>query len=341
VLKRALTHLPQSDWPVEDLKRLGAAFETGDIFDDDRPAGAHLSAATRRHVEFCYARWLRFLAVHEPEALELAAERRITQPRVQAYVLNMAPLRMTTVASELDGLGMAARSIAPSTDWAWLKGIKSRVAAQARPLNRLPHLQPPWALFKLGVSLMDDACASGAVSDPKQYRDGLIIALLALWPIRRRSLTALTVDRHVRKRGGQIALHLHPEDTKGKRAESFAVPSNLQPYFERYLNTVRPGLLGTRDCAALWISTLGNPLNGDAIYKSVRRRTMNAFGQPMGLHDFRRSAATFLAVEEPEKIGLIPQILSHANREVSDRHYNLAGSGVASRRFLDVVRSKR
>lgn len=335
--KRVQKHLPQSDWPAEDMERLYAAFEPGDVFDEDGPAGAHLAAATRRLVEVCYGRWLRFLTDHEPTALELAPEKRITRLRVHAYVVDMAPLRNTTVASELNGLCIAARLIASTTDWAWLRAIKNRIAAQAKPLNRLPQLQPPWALFRLGLSLMDDANASGDLAALKQYREGLIIALLALWPIRRRSLAALTVDRHVRRRDGQIALRLHPEDTKGKRAESFAVPSSLLPYFERYLSDVRPSLLGTHDCAALWISTVGNPLNGDAIYKSVRHHTSDAFGQPMGLHDVRRSAATFLAIEEPEKVGLIPQILSHANCQVSDRHYNLAGSGVASRRFLEIV----
>jgi integrase/recombinase XerD len=52
----------------------------------------------------------------------------------------------------------------------------------------------------------------------------------------------------------------------------------------------------------------------------------------MGLHDFRRAAATFLAMEAPDKIGLIPGILQHASPEVSQRHYNLARSVEASRR---------
>jgi len=53
----------------------------------------------------------------------------------------------------------------------------------------------------------------------------------------------------------------------------------------------------------------------------------------MSLHDFRRAAATFLAMDAPEKIGLIPGVLQHAKPEVSDRHYNLARSMQARRRF--------
>jgi hypothetical protein len=52
----------------------------------------------------------------------------------------------------------------------------------------------------------------------------------------------------------------------------------------------------------------------------------------MGLHDFRRAAATFLATEAPDKIGLIPGMLQHTSPEVSERHYNLARTVEASRR---------
>src|SRR5215204_5957998 len=61
----------------------------------------------------------------------------------------------------------------------------------------------------------------------------------------------------------------------------------------------------------------------------------------MGLHDFRRAAATFLAMDAPEKIGLIPGVLQHASPEVSDRHYNLARSMQAGQRFAAHVAKAR
>jgi integrase/recombinase XerD len=53
----------------------------------------------------------------------------------------------------------------------------------------------------------------------------------------------------------------------------------------------------------------------------------------MGLHDFRRSVATFIAADAPAKTGLVPGVLQHASPEVSEQHYNLARSVEASRRF--------
>jgi len=53
----------------------------------------------------------------------------------------------------------------------------------------------------------------------------------------------------------------------------------------------------------------------------------------MGLHDFRRAGATFIAMDAPDRIGLIPDMLQHASPDVGERHYNLARSMRASQRF--------
>ena len=61
----------------------------------------------------------------------------------------------------------------------------------------------------------------------------------------------------------------------------------------------------------------------------------------MGLHDFRRAAATFLAMDAPDMIGLIPGMLQHASPDVGERIYNLARSVEASRRFAAHVARTR
>jgi integrase len=169
------------------------------------------------------------------------------------------------------------------------------------------------------------------------YRDGLIIAILSLWPIRRRSLAAPTLDRHVEVADDCINLCLFPADTKAQRAESWSVPELLLPFLERYLAEIRPGLLGRKSHDALWVGRRGDPLQAGGIYAAVRRRTAAAFGKLMALHDFRRAAATFLAITAPEQVGLIPGILQHASPEVSDRYYNLSRGAMASRRYNAAV----
>jgi integrase/recombinase XerD len=129
-------------------------------------------------------------------------------------------------------------------------------------------------------------------------------------------------------------LLLHPEDTEAKRAESFRVPEEeLLPYLLHYLNEIRPRLLGRRQHDGLWASYKGCPLSAGRIYDIVRTLTFQRFGEAMGLHDVRRAAATFLAMEAPDMVGLIPGMLQHVSPVMGQRIYNLARPVQASRRF--------
>src|SRR5260370_11470442 len=97
-----------------------------------------------------------------------------------------------------------------------------------------------------------------------------------------------------------VNILLHPADTKSGRAESFRVPEQLLPYFIRYLKEIRPILLGHSEHGGFWASFQGCPLGGDRLYYIVRARLIAKFGKAMSLHDFRRAAATFLAMDVPE-----------------------------------------
>jgi hypothetical protein len=48
-----------------------------------------------------------------------------------------------------------------------------------------------------------------------------------------------------------------------------------------------------------------------------------------------------LAMDAPEKIGLIPGVLQHASPDVSEQHYNLARSMQAGRRFAAYLANAR
>ena len=87
------------------------------------------------------------------------------------------------------------------------------------------------------------------------------MALLSLWPIRRRSLAALTVSRHLELDDLGVNILLYPSDTKTKRPENFRVPEPILPYLRRYLKEIRPRLLGRRNHEGLWASSRGTASN--------------------------------------------------------------------------------
>lgn len=334
---RTLKHLPVDEWPEADREAFKAAYEPGDVFDETAGPGAHLAEGTRRKIGTGYRRWLGFLKANYPDELSMAPAARITPERVRAFIDSLSvETRSTSVAIAVDDLCYAARLIAPTGDWAWLRSLKSRLASRAQPEDRFDHLVPPWRTLDFGIELMDDALKlpiTGHKQREIQYRDGLLLALVSLWPMRRRSISALTVSRHVEFDEAGVNILLHPADTKAKRPESFRVPETMMPYLQRYLEEIRPRLLGRSNHDGLWASYRGRPLGNCRIYDIARARILQRFGKAMGLHDFRRAASTFVAMDAPEKIGLIPGLLQHASPDVSDQHYNLARSVQASRRY--------
>jgi len=78
------------------------------------------------------------------------------------------------------------------------------------------------------------------------YRDGLLLALLAACPLRRRSLALLEVGRHLVRGTDGYRLRLGPAETKNGTAYGAPLPASLAPWLDRYLGEVRPRLLGGR-----------------------------------------------------------------------------------------------
>jgi integrase/recombinase XerD len=339
-------HLPLDQWSAADIEAFASAFAPGDIFDETAGPGAHLAEGTRRLIRTVYRRWLGFLKQHYPDDLRLAPADRISPDRMRTFIDHLAAeVGSTTVAIVIDNLCYAARLIAPATDWRWLASLKARLAARAKPEDRFDRLVPPWQTFDFGIELMEEAITLLITGHKRrheiQYRDGLLLAILSLWLLRRRSLAAPTVSRHLDVNANGVTMVLFPEDTKAKRAESLWLPEQLVPYFMHYLKVIRPRLVGANEHDGLWASYKGCPLSPGRIYDIVRARTKRKFGKAMGLHDFRRAAATFIAMEAPDKIGWIPGVLQHTSPEVGERHYNLARSAEASRRFAAHVARTR
>jgi integrase len=289
-----------------------------------------------------YRRWLGFLT--EDELADAPADR-ITRERVRAYVDHLATeVRPVSIAICLDGLFHVARFAAPAGDWNWLPSIARRLRAGAIPEDRFHLLIPGWETLDYGIRLMDAALALPTSGDKKrelQYRDGLLLAMLSVWPIRRRSIAALTISGHLEFDAGGVNILLHPQDTKSGRFESCRLHEQLAPYLKRYLSDIRPRFAGSREHDGLWVSQKAWPLSSGQLYVIVRKVTARGFGKAMGLHDFRRAAATFLATDAPELVGLIPAVLQHVKPDVGEQHYNLAKSIGASRRHVATLQRTR
>ena len=337
----AINGLDPKDWPRADHEAFQRAYLAGNIFDGSVGPGAHLSEGSREFIRKAYRRWLGFLTDSHPDEIYLKPADRITPERIKSFVGRLdSEVRPTTVSMAVEGIYRGALIIAPDGDWHWLLGILRRLKARAQPSDRFDKLVPAWQVFDHGLELMDNAIRRGRLIGSRQridYRDGFMLALVSLWPIRRRSIAALTVSRHIEFDEAGINLHLFGDDNKMNRPESFRLPELLVPYLEQYLHRIRIGLLIRGDHDGLWPSLRGRPMVPQQIYNVFRRRISGRFGRAMSVHDMRRAASTFLAMEAPDMIGIIPSVLQHASEESSDRYYNLARSTAASKRYVGTL----
>jgi hypothetical protein len=143
--KRTLKHLPVGEWPEADREAFKAAYTPGDLFDDTAGPGAHFAEGTRRMIRTSYRRWLEFLKANYPDELSMPPAERITPERVRAFINHLSTeTGASSVAFVAHNLYQAARLIAPTTDWAWLRSLKSRLLSRAQPQDRFERLVPAW-----------------------------------------------------------------------------------------------------------------------------------------------------------------------------------------------------
>jgi hypothetical protein len=199
------------------------------------------------------------------------------------------------IANDLDHLRGALKLICPDTDWSWLLSTIKRIAAMAPRKAGKYHLVTSDRLYLLGIELMDRAVADAQAAERTrtahafQYRDGLIIALLALIPLRRRTLAALRIGKHLTKAGDHWALDIPASDTKSGRPLDYPISGEMSARIDVYLNEFRHHIPGADKHTSLWASNQGRPMCADAIYNAVRRRTKGAFGFGVNLHRFRQA----------------------------------------------------
>jgi integrase/recombinase XerD len=282
-------YLPFDSWPAADQARWGVAFTTGDRFDESGP-GSHLARSTRRNLWISYARFLGFISANHQHLLQLKPERR-TDPLIVAEYVRWRRRSPTCgdamVAVDLDGLRGALKLICPGIDWSWLLNIAKRLAAAAPRKSRKYHLVTSDRLYALGIELMDqavgDAEAASRISKAHalKYRDGLIIALLALIPLRSRTLVALRIGKHLVKTGNLWALEIPADDTKTRRPLDYTISQELCARIDLYLERFRRRIPGANAHTGLWVSNKRRPMSAIAIYNAVRRRT------PKRLSDLR------------------------------------------------------
>jgi integrase/recombinase XerD len=291
--------LPFTQWPIEDQHRWEAAFKCGDLFDENG-AGTRLAAATRRLRLASYGRFLGFMSAKHLKLLNRPPDARIGRRIPTEYVAwRRRSCGDISLASDLCSLCGTLKLLCPNSDWSWLQSIANKIGAAATPPARKYNLVTSDRLYALGIELMNSAVtAADAVERTSarraiQYRDGLIISILAMIPLRRGTLAALQIGRHLIKVGDHWELDIPAVHTKTRRPLDYSIPKDLSARIDLYLERFRSRIRGSDKHAGLWSSHHSIPMRPDSINVAVQKRTKKAFGFGVNLHRFRHAAATF------------------------------------------------
>lgn len=327
---RKIIQLP--DWPETDRHAWEMAVQdSGDPFDGVGPA-ARWRPASRKLAFDGYGRWLQFLATNEPEWLQLAPQARVTPQNVHRFIEFLRTDGVEFPLNYIKGLYDSIRVMAPGHDWHWLREVMNALERHGNQRRRRKRLPGQQLLINLGLDLMAHATLdaphhAGLI----QYRDGLLILLIALRPIRRRNAVGIAIGTNLLRVGDTWVLLFTEDETKNHAALEYPLPALLEPWLETYLRDVRPRFPGAALHEGLWASTRARPLSSPELYSRICDRTQSAFGYVVTPHQFRSAAATTIAIEDPANVHAAKDLLGHAGFSTTHRHYIQARSVEAAR----------
>lgn len=343
--------LKLAHWPDRDRSLWLDALAPSDPFEDEGGERQHYRVHSNRKVEKGYGRWLTFLKGQGLLDPSTHPAGRITRERVIAYVKEMDRIgnAPNTVLSRLQELSDMAKVFAPNDDWSFISQISARVRARPEaPNSKRTRMVGSDKLLSLGLRLMDQA---EQTSTPRlaatAYRDGLIIALLSLVPLRRGNLSGLAIGKSLIANGNIWTILITAEASKNHDALEYAWPEMLLAHLQTYLELHRPVLAKqvhrwTADTGGhLWVSSHGSPMTEVAIYDTITKRTAAAFGTAINPHLFRDEAATALAIHDPAHVRSVAPLLGHRQLATTERFYQQARSLEAQRTFMAAVEGIR
>jgi len=348
-----LRALPLKDWPEADRRIWRDALRPAQRLSAGGRA-AHLRASSQAVLERNYAYYLRVASDGGALNRSAAAATHVTPEDVEIFIEQAGLTRNSvSVASGVEKVRLMAQTLAPERDFGWLKNIEAQLRRAARPREKFSRMVGSEELVGAGLALMEEAreAKSGSAGQARTFRNGLIIALLAVCPIRVGSFASLTLGRSFLRIGQGWWIRLAANETKSGRPDERPVPGFLTPCVDEYLRAYRPTFLcagrverrkdGEASRGAgpematgpLWMAQRGQAMSLVTIKKTITQTTRQTLGVSVNPHRFRACAATIAALHASNYPHLASGLLQHVDPRVTEAHYNRASSLRAAIRY--------
>jgi integrase len=329
--------LPYASWPAWLQAQWRDACQADTGFLDEAGAFSHWRPATIENAKFAVSQFLGGFS--GPIS---ASDRLITPGNVRAYLLSMRErnLSIRSLHTRIAYLYRVAHRLWPDHDWAWLGRIVGRLAQRSRaaPRTRRPfvHLRD---LYAAGFALMD-AAASGRIGVYRvlKYRDGLLLALLAVAPVRLKNAQQAT-EAHLDLDAHTIAWEGH--ETKNHDPLRYNLPEDLVERLGAWVQLYRPWLLQHfgKESQSLWLNRHGEALTGRGLHEQLKRRTEAALGVIIRPHDIRTCVATSIISDFPDRIEDARNLLGHRHPR-SIESYKTAAASFGAQRKTGAIRAE-
>ncbi|MDE2343396.1 MAG: tyrosine-type recombinase/integrase [Betaproteobacteria bacterium] len=322
--------MPMQEWPEQDRAAWQAAQMPAPFMVKPTPL-CRWCDRQRHEAAKNYGVWLGYLERTAPSLLAKTPEARMTAAQLSQFLMERREqIQIGTLAKLVCDLYGVMCSLAPGQDWAWLKQMRGLVSTHAkRQPAKAKAFTHAAELLRIGEELLDAAFAGTAsIQDPIAFRDGLILLMLILVPVRITQFSLIRLDQHLHQNpDGEWQLHWQAPETKTRRAAVYPLPPELVEVFQLYIDDVRPRLLARAKVPihsnALWIGVSGQPIGTQALRKVIETRTKTALDYAVNPHAFRASAASSYAIEAPDHAREASALLDHTNPGTTERYYLL------------------
>jgi integrase len=344
--KRPLVRsLSFDSWPRADCEAWTAACRPSQRLKRGG-AGAHLKEITLADLKRRYGYFLDFLDRSGLLDRSAPAAGQVNPENVGKYIgdLNERVGSVTTYGS-IYKLRRASQLLDSRGDFEWLIELEKDLALVMRPRSKADRLVLTEVLVEAGLTLMTDAEGSTSLSPlrkARQFRDGLMVAMLALHPIRLKNFASLEIGHNIVNIDGSWWIALSATETKERRPDERRIDDAIAPALSKYL--IRYRLVLARDShqsGALWLSSNdGNPMTYQAVADVIERTTRTTIGVGVSPHMFRTAAASSAAVHADYNPYLGSAVLHHRDQRVTEEHYNRASSLSAANDFGRLIRQQ-
>src|SRR5262249_37718534 len=186
-------------------------------------AAASMKPITRDDLARRYGHFLDFLQRRKDLDRDAEAAAHVTAANVAPFIAELeARVSSVTVYGSIYKLRRMAQLLAPGQDFTWLMEIEKDLALVMRPRSKFDPVVLTEVLLEAGMTLMAEADAAthrSALARARQFRDGLMVALLAVCPIRLKNLAGLEIGRTFKQIRSSWWIVLPASETKERRAD--------------------------------------------------------------------------------------------------------------------------